>query len=543
MFRTTQKLAIATSIITLSAFLFTLNIQRISAAKATDTQADILARASRTERNGWIYLHLEGPPEHIGFQHGWLLAREIDDALRVFKKYLERVTKRNWQFYRDAAHEMFWNKIGDEYQKEIQGIARGAYSRGVKIDADDVLAMNGWMELAWYYVPSLQSARVDDPELHQSPPPACSAFVATGSWTRTGEIVIAHNTWMDYLIGRNWNIMVDLNPESGNRILMDSFPGFIHSGDDFYITGAGLIVTETTISDFKGFEPSGLPEFYRIRKAVQYSNSIDDWLRVMMDNPNGGYANDWLVADRKTGEIARLENGIKNNIVERTKDGYFVGSNFPVHEKTIREETTFDPKNEKNGANARRQRWDELMKANRGKIDITLAKKFMGDHYDVVRKRNAGSANTLCGHVDLDELGAGGDWRSFYPGGASNSKATDSQLASQMKMWAAVGHACGTDFKLDAFLKAHPEYEWQREIAGDLPSGPWTIFSTTAVAPLGKNVRVVPRGYKGDRQEEKDPNNRRLDPNQKRRIPDDPAPPLPNEKRAPLPGDPRRPPQ
>src|ERR1044072_7464721 len=161
MFRTTQKLAIATSIITLSAFLFTLNIQRISAAKATDTQADILARASRTERNGWIYLHLEGPPEHIGFQHGWLLAREIDDALRVFKKYLERVTKRNWQFYRDAAHEMFWNKIGDEYQKEIQGIARGAYSRGVKIDAEDVLAMKGWMELAWYYVTSLHSARVD----------------------------------------------------------------------------------------------------------------------------------------------------------------------------------------------------------------------------------------------------------------------------------------------------------------------------------------------------------------------------------------------
>src|SRR5258705_12785023 len=91
------------------------------------------------------------------------------------------------------------------------------------------------------------------------------------------------------------------SPASGHRILMDSFPGFIHSGDDFYITDAGLMVTETTITQFKGFDTEGLPEFYRIRKATQYSNSIDDWLKVMMDRPNGGYANDWLIGDRKTG--------------------------------------------------------------------------------------------------------------------------------------------------------------------------------------------------------------------------------------------------
>ncbi|HXG92743.1 MAG TPA: C45 family peptidase [Blastocatellia bacterium] len=445
---------------------------------AAQTKADPLARAYRTERNGWIYIHLEGSPEEIGYQHGYLLAREIDDALRVFKKYLQHVTKRDWDFYRNAAREMFWPKIGDEYQKEIEAIARGAAAHGVKIDRDDVLAMNGWMELAFYYVPTLQQAQLDDPELHQAPPPACSAFVATGSWTKNGEIVIAHNNWIDYLIGRNWNIMVDLKPAAGHRILMDSFPGFIHSGDDFYITDAGLMVTETTIGGFKGFDPAGLPEFYRIRKATQYADSIDDWLKVMMDHPNGGYANDWLIGDRKTGEIARLENGLKNNIVERTKDGYYVGSNFPVHEKTRLEETSFDDKNRAHSANARRERWEQLMKENRGRIDINLAKKFEGDHYDVVRKKWAGSANTLCGHVEMDPQGIPeGDWRNFYPAGTSNAKATDSRLAKEMKLWASVGHSCGNSFKLDAFLKAHPEYEWMREIAGDMPSGPWTLFS------------------------------------------------------------------
>lgn len=523
MLRTTRRLWLAISFILAATLALAPAAHKTVAA--ADSKSDPLARASRTERNGWIYLHLEGTPEEIGYQHGWLLAREIDDALRVFKSYLQRVTKHDWKFYRDAAHEFFWSKIGDEYQKEIASIARGAYARGVKIDTDDVLAMNGWMELAWYYVPSLQTARSDDPELHQSPPPACSAFVATGSWTRTGEIVMAHNNWIDYLIGRHWNIMIDLKPAAGHRILMDSFPGFIHSGDDFYVTDAGLMVTETTISDFKGFDSAGLPEFSRIRKAMQYAASIDEWLTVMMEHPNGGYANDWLIGDRKTGEIARLENGLKNNLVERTKDGYFVGSNFPVHDKTIREETTFNPNDATNGCNARHRRWDELMKQNRGRIDVTMAKKFMGDHVDTVRNRNAGSANTLCGHVELDDKGTSGDWRSFYPGGAANAKATDGKLAEQMKLWAAVGHACGTDFKLDAFLKAHPEYEWQRELAADLPSGAWTLFATSVGVVRGTEVR--PSAVIHD-------NRRGIDIRDRPRIPEDPRAPLPSEKRPPL---------
>jgi len=63
----------------------------------------------------------------------------------------------------------------------------------------------------------------------------------------------------------------------------------------------------------------------------------------MLDGNNGGYANDWLIGDRKTGEIALFELGLKNHSVQRTKDGCFVGANFPVDPKLTREETKFDP--------------------------------------------------------------------------------------------------------------------------------------------------------------------------------------------------------
>ena len=56
-------------------------------------------------------------------------------------------------------------------------------------------------------------------------PDRCSAFVATGSYTKDGKVIIAHNDWTSYLEGARWTIIFDIAPASGQRILMDGFPG------------------------------------------------------------------------------------------------------------------------------------------------------------------------------------------------------------------------------------------------------------------------------------------------------------------------------
>ena len=140
----------------------------------------------------------------------------------------------------------------------------------------------------------------------------CSAFVATGSWTKDHQIVMAHNNWTTYVEGSRWKIIFDIVPQSGYRILMDGFPGMIASDDDFGVNSDGMMITETTITDFHGWDPNGKPEFVRARKAMQYATSIDDFVKIMLDGNNGGYANDWLLGDRKTGEIARFELGLKH---------------------------------------------------------------------------------------------------------------------------------------------------------------------------------------------------------------------------------------
>ena len=222
----------------------------------------------RFDRGGWIYVHLEGAPHDIGYQHGYLLAPEISDAFQTFRLEATHNSGRDWDFFRRAAREMLWPKIDPEYQAELQGIVDGLQANKGKLDLDDILALNAFQELPDYYVPWLNAqtqtsnrgaARGD--ELHGH----CSAFVATGSWTKDHQIVMAHSNWTSYMDGERWNIMFDIVPQTGSRILMDGFPGVIASDDDFGVNAAGLMITETTMGYFHGWDPNGKAEFVRAR--------------------------------------------------------------------------------------------------------------------------------------------------------------------------------------------------------------------------------------------------------------------------------------
>jgi hypothetical protein len=439
-----------------------------------------LAGAYTFERGGWTYVHLEGSPEQIGFQHGYLLGPQIADALHVFRVEDEHGTKRDWQFFRDASQKMFWPHIDAEYQAELKGIAEGAQARGIRVDVWDIVALNGTMELSEYYVPWLDKKQhaLNAPSIHA--PGNCSAFIATGSWTKDGKIVIAHNNWSSYAEGSRWTMMFDIKPARGHRILQDGVPGVITSNDDFGLNDAGIMITETTISRFQGWNENGIPEFVRSRKALQYANSIDDYAATMIAGNNGGYANDWLVGDRKTGEIAYLELGLQHTPIWRTKDGYYVSSNFPRDASLIKDETDGWNANDLSAsANARHARWEQEMKAHRGQIDVEMAEKFLGDHEDVFTHQQNADQRTLCGHVDAAKEGVPQwDMGPYNPFGAVQGKVTDSDLAGKMTMEAHAGHPCGEDFLAKPFLAAHPEYAWQAPILRDMKSGPWTQFAS-----------------------------------------------------------------
>jgi len=455
----------------LAAFVFAGLAFSAAPAKISQSDSAKLKKSFRKpERNGWIFVHLEGSPAEVGYQHGYLLAREIADAHRAVKVSLTHDSK-DWNFFRDAAKNVLWPRVEAEYREELDGIVAGLAAKSVALDRWDIVAMNAWLELDPYYV------KWNDANSKRPTGDHCSAFVATGSYTRDGKPVIAHNNWTDYITGSRWNVIFDIAPERGHRFIMDGMPGLIHSGDDFGINDAGIMITETTITGFQAFDPNGIPEFARARKAMQYSASIDDFARIMKEGNNGGYANDWLVADRNTGEVASLELGLKHVNLWRTKDGYFAGSNYPIDPALAREETDFDVKDMSNSANARHVRWDQVMTENKGRIDVALGQKFLGDHFDSFDKKIAPSERTLCGHVDLSSRGLKPWQPSFGNAGTVQNKIADSTMAAQMTLSASMGHSCGIHFKAAKHLKAHPEFAWEKDVLKNLDSHPWTTFT------------------------------------------------------------------
>jgi len=441
-----------------------------------------LDKAYRFQRGGWTYVHLEGSPADIGYQHGYILAPEIQDAFEAIKLFDTHQSQHDWEFFRTIARQMLWPRIDAEYQQELQGIADGVKAHGVDLDVWDIVALNAFEEVPDYYLPWLAKQNKSAKNDKLKAPGNCSAFIATGSMTKDHQIVIAHNNWTSYLAGERWVVIFDIQPEHGNRILMDGFPGVIVSDDDFGVNSAGMMITETTITQFEGWDPNGKPEFMRARKALQYANSIDDYVRLIKEGNNGGYANDWLIGDRKTGEIAYLELGLKNTPLWRTKDGYFVSSNFARDPKVIKEETTFDPNDASSSPNARHRRWEALMKQSKGQIDVHMAQEFLSDHVDSFEKTQASPSpneRALCGHVDTSPRGVKEwAWDPYNPGGAVQGKATDSAMAAKMSFVARAGHPCGGDFLAEPFLEHHPEFSWQKPLLRDMKAGPWTVFAS-----------------------------------------------------------------
>jgi hypothetical protein len=462
--------------------LYLLGLVVLSACHNTASH-NTLSKASKERKNGWVYVHLAGTPSEIGYQHGYLLAHEIDTSIQSVAYYLAHETQKDWRFYRTCAQNFLWNKLDREYKDELNGIVAGLHDQGLNYDSLDLTAYNAVEELAFYYVPQIMN-RLNPGSGNNKAPGNCSAFIATGSYTKDGKIVMGHNNWTEYIIGQHWNVIADIVPEKGNHLIMDCMPGFIHSGDDFVITDNGLMYTETTITQFVGFDTTGIPEFERARKVAQYAHSIDDAIAIFTQGNNGGYANDWLIGDTKTNEVAKLELGLKNYRVWRSKDTAIIGSNFPSDPQIIQQETTFNVNDSTTSPNARKRRMEQLVCVNlKGKLDATTGKQVEADHFDALDNTQANNRCVICGHIDEDAKGCKEwDLAPYYPMGAVQGKVTTADLAAHMQFWAHMGHPCGEDFVGEKFYKAHPEYAWQSKYLQNMKAWPWTLFTATANA-------------------------------------------------------------
>ena len=74
--------------------------------------------------------------------------------------------------------------------------------------------------------------------------------------TKDGGVVLGHNTMGGFLDPFS-NVILDIQPAKGHRILMQTTAGWIHSGTDFFITDAGLVGWKPQWSRLRGVRRQG----------------------------------------------------------------------------------------------------------------------------------------------------------------------------------------------------------------------------------------------------------------------------------------------
>jgi len=423
-------------------------------------------RKLRQNTHGWRIVKIEGSPYERGLQHGTQLA----DLLALLSKNLPQIVKHemrvSYQQYMDDVRTqikpIFLKKCG-EWVEEMNGICDGAKQRGTEIDFDTLLAWNSMQSMYSFY--------------KKMPLTRCSAFIATGEATKTGEIVMAHNTHCDYLLAPYSKVIMYVYPERGHAFVMQTGCGLICSSMDWFICKSGIVGCETTIGGFIKHPTFGIPYFARIRECMQYGNSLDQYVEIMQRENAGDYASCWQFGDLNTGEILLLELGKEEVNVERTRNGIFYGMNTvldpKIREKETNDTSLLDLKTSSGSRNVRLQYL--LYEKYYGKLDTKTAMKIIADHYDTFMGRVRKGARTICKHVEVE--GEKTRRRPYSHYGAIDGKAVDAKMARKMEFMGRWGSSCGRTFTIGKYVKLHPEYKKTAHLLEDFKPRPWVHIS------------------------------------------------------------------
>ena len=492
----------------------------------------------KMEINGWKCITIKGAPHSRGYAHGQLVKKELEEIRAMLKYSLYEDYGRPIETFLEISNDFFKPQIKmnfSELYEEMEGIAKGSgqsidfivmwncfvsldylyASLSQVLEARNDKALNEKYEKmldihldglkSWSYGSS-QLSKISGEgggknhiatRMRNGADDRCSAFIAVGSYTKDGKIVCAHNTFDNFIDGQYFNVVITIIPSKGHRIMFQGAPGYIFSGTDFFTSSSGIFGTETTLGGFNAYENKD-PICCRIRQAMQYGNTLDDYVAYLTKNNSGDYASTWYFGDTNTNEIMRIELGLKYTPVEKTKNGYFIGFNAAYDPRIRNLESVnsgYDDIRRHQGA--RRVRLEQLMREHKGVIDDNIAKQIISDHYDVYLNKINLCSRTVCSHYELDDrafMSQADRPKPYAPRGAVDGKVITSDLARESKFMGIWGSSCGTPFYKDEFCKRNLQWEALKPYLHDRISQPWTIFSSlTSKSYSHKNKKYTQR--------------------------------------------------
>jgi hypothetical protein len=232
--------------------------------------------------HGWIeeyddfkLLYLKGSYYEMGYQHGRLLADEIEENFRAFLNYTE-IFGWDYNFY-----VWYWNEIKEnipyEYMSEMKGIADGSGLPLINISINNIMA-------DWFH---------------------CCEAATWGPATSNGKLIHLRSfDWamemIDPISGkglRENQILMVRDPDSNYASIEPSFSGLIGGPGGINENGIGIgILCSYCFDEINSTHVEGIPVTFRIKMVLDRASNINEALEIINSNKTCGF--NFIISDK-----------------------------------------------------------------------------------------------------------------------------------------------------------------------------------------------------------------------------------------------------
>ena len=240
-----------------------------------------------------------------------------------------------------------FNGLRDQYNKEV--------SEDKQIDPIEFNVMNSFGDVfdidAKYDKPSFDKMTGEEIYNYFLLNNHCSAIFKVNQ--NLSDIFFGHDSWYYYnmmtRIFKEYNFNFNDRSIKAHNVMFSSYPGSIVSNDDFYLTSKGLVVIETTNSNYNESSYDLISEesllcWQRVQLSNRMAKNAKEWTNIFSQFNSGTYNNQYMILDTKGVEfgnypkikseslmiIEQMPGMIEiNDVTDHLKFGYWPSYNLP----------------------------------------------------------------------------------------------------------------------------------------------------------------------------------------------------------------------
>lgn len=234
--------------------------------------------------------------------NGWNRSSDYPENIKNFMESNMQFIKESTEAYVDSS---YWNKVSLIYE-QFKGLVEGydlknelsGFKQNMsKLDHWILQSEGDLMDVVEKY-PDLTKAK----KVKTLPGDHCTGMIRI--LPDYSDLYFSHDAWSDFreLHGELKEYNLNISEFEAKRITMSTRVGKISSYDDLYVNDKGLMIMETTLSNFNEdlFEyvkPNSIFTWIRAVLSTWCATSGKDWVDYFSKSNSGTYNNEYLIVD------------------------------------------------------------------------------------------------------------------------------------------------------------------------------------------------------------------------------------------------------